>query len=121
MTQVSRSGSMADVLARTADEVARCRAVVLRIEEAVHSLCSPGGAALAGAPPGLLADLQAIDYLDQRLDDLARWLAALAPHCGDAPLPGAAARALSALRLADLRHALAGGIPGPAGGVTELF
>jgi hypothetical protein len=114
--------SMAEVLARTAAEVARCRAIVLDIEDAVHSLSAAGDLPPKAPVRKALADLQSIDLLDQRLDDLARWLAALAPHCSDAPLPAGATQALFTLRLADLRAALAGGATAtPGGNPTELF
>jgi hypothetical protein len=108
---------LSDVLGRTADEVRRCREIVLRIETAAHHLLD--GAELR---PGLRADLQAIDLLDQRLDDLGTWLAALAEATADARLPGPVAGLLHALRLADLREALAGAPPPKIlAEKTELF
>lgn len=111
---------LAEVLARTADEVRRCRDIVLRIETAAHGLLD--GADLRA---DLRADLQAIDLLDQRLGDLATWLAALSRAAGDARLPGPVGALLHALRLADLRAALAGTAASasatPASELTELF
>lgn len=111
---------MAEVIARTAEEVARCRGIVLRIEDAVHRLVESGRLRGSGMP---LAEVQSIDLLDQRLDDLARWLTAIAPLTGATPLPQPALDALAALRLEELRHALGGRslARDDAGGLTELF
>ncbi len=108
---------LAPLLGRTAQEVRRCRDVVLRVELAVHGLIDEG----AIRDRRLGAELQAIDLLDQRLADLADWLAALARAAGPLLLPEAALTGLAGLRLADLRQALAGQ-DGPAGEArTELF
>ncbi|WP_225029812.1 hypothetical protein [Xinfangfangia pollutisoli] len=111
--------TLAEVIARTAEEVARCRSIVLRIEEAVHRLVDAGE--IRGERP--LAEIQSIDLLDQRLDDLARWLSAIAPLTGAAPLPQPALDALAALRLEELRHALGGRQRNQEdnAGLTELF
>lgn len=101
---------LSEVLQRTADEVRRCRAMVLKIEAAAHGLLD-GGGPLPDPRADLRADLQAIDLLDQRLDDLGSWLSALAAATGDARLPGPVAGLLHALRLAELREALAGAPP----------
>jgi hypothetical protein len=111
---------MAELIARTAEEIARCRAIVLRIEDAVHRLVDSGRLRGAGMP---LAEVQSIDLLDQRLDDLARWLGAIAPLTGATPLPQPALDALAALRLEELRHALGGRsrAQDEGTGLTELF
>ncbi|WP_395540347.1 hypothetical protein [Neotabrizicola sp. sgz301269] len=112
--------TMAEVIARTAEEVARCRAIVQRIEDTVHRLVESGRLRGAGLP---LAEVQSIDLLDQRLDDLSRWLSAIAPLTGATPLPQPALDALAALRLEELRHALGGRARAhdPGAGLTELF
>ena len=112
--------TMAEVLARTAEEVARCRTIVLRIEDAVHRLVDTGRLRGSDTP---MAEVQSIDLLDQRLDDLARWLSAIAPLAGASPLPQPALDALAALRLEELRHALGGRTRGQGqnSGLTELF
>ncbi len=110
------------MLQRTADEVRRCRAIVLKIEAAAHELLD-GAGPLTDLRADLRADLQAIDLLDQRLDDLGAWLSALAAATGDARLPGPVAGLLHALRLAELREALAGAPPTVivSSEKTELF
>lgn len=110
--------TMGEVIARTAEELGRCRTIVKRIEDTVHRLAETDRIAGKHA----LAELQSIDLLDQRLDDLSRWLSAIAPLSGTVPLPAPALEALAALRLEELRHALGGRPRGaePAC-LTELF
>ncbi|MCB6176778.1 hypothetical protein LHP98_01380 [Rhodobacter sp. Har01] len=109
---------LSPLLSRTAQELRRCRDIVLRIEVAVHGLVDDG----AIRDTRLGADLQAIDLLDQRLADLSDWVAALARSAEALYLPAAALPRLDDLRLADLRHALAGRDgAGAADPRTELF
>jgi hypothetical protein len=94
-----------ELLLRAADEVALCRLLVARIEQTIAPLIDNG--TVGGAAP------QAIDLLDQVLDDLATCVAGLA---NGLPLdtmliPGPV---LARLRLEDLRRRLTGdGNPGP--------
>lgn len=104
-------------LARTAAEVLRCRDTVLRIEDALHGLIE----AVPSLPATARAELQAIDLLDQRLADLARWLAALAAAGRGMALPGAAAGHAASLQLAEVRLALCGAADRPHPARHELF
>ena len=112
--------SMAELLQRTAAELRRCRAVVVVLEDAVHALINQSGMRAATGP---LADLQAIDLLDQRLNDLALWTEALA-NASHGCRPDRQARDLAAsLCLAEMRTALAGVEMAEqlAAGHTEFF
>lgn len=104
-------------LARTADEVLRCRDTVVRIEDALHALIE-ATPAMASAQ---VADLQAIDLLDQRLADLGLWLAALAAAAGGQVLPGSVQDHAASLRLAEMRDGLCGAGQGPQPPRHELF
>ena len=109
-----------DLLRRTAAEIRQCRAVVVQLEDAVHALIDSAG---SRASTGPLADLQAIDLLDQRLNDLALWTEALAAASAGLR-PGLGAEALGeGLLLAEMRRALAGLAPGQAAvtGHAEVF
>lgn len=109
-----------DLLNRTAAQLRQCRAVVVQLEDAVHALIDKGGPQSMSGP---LADLQAIDLLDQRLNDLALWADALA-RATIGCHPDRSARDLTQdLRLAEMRTALAGAdMADPvAAGHTEFF
>lgn len=108
-----------DLLRRTAAEIRRCRAVVVRLEDAIHGLF---GAEALQAQAGPMRDLQAIDLLDQRLHDLALWAEALAGASQGAQASASAPELARGLLLADMRTAL-GGIVSSADqqGHTEVF
>lgn len=112
--------TLSDLLRRTAAELRRCRGVVVQLEDAVHILIDQGGARAATGP---LADLQAIDLLDQRLNDLAVWTEALANASKDCRPDRAAHDLASTLCLAEMRTALGGvQMTDPAAaGHTEFF
>lgn len=96
---------LADLLTRTAAELRQCRAIVLRVEEAVHRLIDGGGRLENSAQA---ADLQSIDLLDQRLEDLARWVQALSAASPGQALQLDLAKLAGALQLADMARALTG-------------
>ncbi|MGB4828170.1 MAG: hypothetical protein WBP18_13030 [Paracoccaceae bacterium] len=96
---------MNELLRRTAAEIRRCRGVVVQLEDAVHALIDTSGARVTSGP---LADLQAIDLLDQRLHDLALWTEALAHAAGDSRADRSAQDLGKGLLLAEMRSALTG-------------
>lgn len=96
------------LLARLAREVAACRTLLAEVERA----------ALA-ATPAAGAGMQALDRLDQRLQDMALFLDRLALLAGDQALD--AGPALAGLRLGELRAALGGSAPPGAGHAPLLF
>lgn len=106
---------LSQLLHRTAVEVRRCRAVVVHLEEAVHRLIDAGGPEMALGP---LAELQAIDLLDQRLEDLALWIEALAATTEGVRTQRAVPDLTAPLRLAEMRRALADGCP-PGGAPAD--
>jgi hypothetical protein len=103
-------------LQRSAQEIRLCRAVVVQLEDAVHALIDAGGPQVATGP---LADLQAIDLLDQRLEDLALWIEALSGASigcrADRPVQDLAAP----LRLDEMRRTLTGRDGGRAAGRVD--
>lgn len=106
-----------DLLRRTAAEIRRCRATVIRLEETVHGLVD------AGAAAGPLHELQAIDLLDQRLHDLALWTERLAASALGCRAGHSASDLARPLRLAEMRRALGGaaGAETAATGQPEVF
>lgn len=113
---------LSQLLERSAQELRRCRAVVVQLEDAVHALIDAGNIPASSGP---LADLQAIDLLDQRLEDLALWLEALSVAAGPCRADRPARDLAAPLRLEEMRRSLAGGVPDePAAappGQAEVF
>ncbi len=106
-----------ELLRRTAAEIRRCRATVIRLEETVHGLVD------AGAASGRLHELQAIDLLDQRLHDLALWTETLAASAFGCRAGQSVADLARPLLLAEMRQAL-GGVAGPEAAIAgrpEVF
>jgi hypothetical protein len=96
---------LSHLLERSAQELRRCRAVVVQLEDAVHALIDAGNLSASSGP---LADLQAIDLLDQRLEDLALWLEALSAAAGPCRADRPARDLAAPLRLEEMRRSLAG-------------
>ena len=119
-TPLPASPPLDELLRRTAAEIRQCRAVVVRLEDAVHALVESAGPRAASGP---LAELQAIDLLDQRLNDLALWTETLAGATAGCRPDHPPHSLGEGLLLAEMRRALAGigAVPSAAGGHTEVF
>ncbi len=107
---------MSVLLQRSAQEIRRCRAVVVQLEDAVHALIDAGGPQVATGP---LADLQAIDLLDQRLADLALWIEALSDASTGCRADRPVQDLVAPLRLDEMRRMLSGRDAGREGGREE--
>ena len=95
-----------DLLRRASAEIRRCRGIVLRLEDAVHSLFD------AHALQGPMQDFQSIDLLDQRLHDLALWSEALAAAVAGQCASRSAGTLAAGLLLHEMRDALGGAAAG---------
>lgn len=100
------------LLRRTAAEIRHCRAMVTRLEDTVHDLVEGGI-----GDTGPLQELQAIDRLGQRLDDLVRWTEGLAASTTGTSAGRSLADLARPLLLAEMRQALAGA-PAGAGQIS---
>lgn len=112
--------AMEDLLIRTAVEIARCRSMVVSLEDAVHSTL---GGDSSDPSPRPTRDLQLLDLLGQHLQDLALWTGGLAAAAQGCFASRDIASLISPLRLDELRRSLGGDGPPAAEAIerTEVF